>query len=56
MDRLTKVEITERNLKMAAPIEVVPKHHQRDEVCSTRPPYREGRIPKAVKVHDCHVT
>ncbi|XP_041366432.1 RNA-binding protein 48-like [Gigantopelta aegis] len=40
-----------RNWRMAAPMEAIPKHHQQDEVCSTRAPYREGRIPKAVKVY-----
>ncbi|XP_033762700.1 uncharacterized protein LOC117344155 isoform X2 [Pecten maximus] len=35
---------------MAAPMDV-PLHHVRGETCSTRPTYREGRNPKAVKVY-----
>ncbi|XP_060064632.1 RNA-binding protein 48-like [Ylistrum balloti] len=35
---------------MAAPMDV-PLHHVRGEICSTRPTYREGRNPKAVKVY-----
>ncbi|XP_069111839.1 RNA-binding protein 48-like [Argopecten irradians] len=35
---------------MAAPMNV-PLHHVRGETCSTRPVYREGRNPKAVKVY-----
>ena len=28
----------------------VQKHHIKTEPCSTRPTYREGKIPKSVKV------
>ncbi|XP_053373435.1 uncharacterized protein LOC123530991 [Mercenaria mercenaria] len=31
-----------------------PKHHIRQEVCSTRAPYRDGRKPTAVKVYTVH--
>lgn len=31
-----------------------PKHHIRQEVCSTRAPYRDGRKPTAVKVYTIH--
>ncbi|BFY97989.1 hypothetical protein BsWGS_01029 [Bradybaena similaris] len=29
----------------------IPRHHVKQSVCATRPPYREGRQPKAVKVY-----
>ncbi|GFS16616.1 RNA-binding protein 48 [Elysia marginata] len=29
----------------------VPSHHLKQKICTTRPPYREGRHPKAVKVY-----
>ncbi|KAK3108151.1 hypothetical protein FSP39_002070 [Pinctada imbricata] len=35
---------------MAAPVKI-PQHHIRQEVCAYRPTYREGRVPKAVKVY-----
>ncbi|CAF0775332.1 unnamed protein product [Brachionus calyciflorus] len=33
-------------------MEVLP-HHIKPEVCHTRPKYRQGKIPKAVKVYTC---
>lgn len=33
-------------------MEVLP-HHIKPNVCLTRPKYREGKIPKAVKVYTC---
>lgn len=43
--------------KMSAPMDgkstnipAVPSHHIRLNLCATRPLYREGRNPKAVKV------
>jgi HEPN domain-containing protein len=28
-------------------------HHAKQEVCTTRPAYREGKTPKTVKVYTC---
>lgn len=33
-------------------MQVLP-HHVKPEVCYTRPTYREGKVPKAVKVYTC---
>jgi hypothetical protein len=30
--------------------ETIPGHHIKQDVCNTRPKYREGRKPKGVKV------
>ena len=42
--------------KMSAPmssdLELIPNQHIRQELCVTRPAYRDGRDPKAVKVNN----
>ena len=37
---------------MSSDLELIPNQHIRQELCVTRPAYRDGRDPKAVKVNN----
>ena len=53
-DVLRKIQVIVQ-FKMSAPmssLELIPNQHIRQELCVTRPAYRDGRDPKAVKVNN----